>query len=479
MVARNLERGGGFLHPQLDTGPFPNLFVVEPPVYAALVVGLRRITGLPLDAAGRAVSAVGTTLAAWGLHGLIAARQGLLAARLSVLALAVLPITLRYGRAFQPDALMLGALVAGLRCRDEFARSGGRGWGAAGLLLLATGLALKIVSAFIVVPWLTVIERPRRERSLVLAALVFVPALLWYAHAAEVLSAGQGSAAPADSRAIWARALVPAALLRGAYYRTVARFWLIRSFSPLGFVLAALGLLRLGRQGEAARLWAVWLGSALLTLLWLAGKSHHEYYWLALAPLAAVGVGSALAGTASGLGPGWSRAIGAGFVVLALVQGSSTWKTPPEYRGLRAARDAIDRVAPRGELIVASEALLYHAGRRGCRLEMGPAACRRAAGEWRGVLDAADPLALVEFYRGQGARYLADLAAAEVEPARRALHQAIRRRYRVVHDGGGMLVAELVPKEQPDDAERYPRRVGPRLPPLEAGAAEDRRPDGL
>ncbi len=37
MVARNLERGSGFLHPQLDTGPFPNLFLVEPPIYAQLV----------------------------------------------------------------------------------------------------------------------------------------------------------------------------------------------------------------------------------------------------------------------------------------------------------------------------------------------------------------------------------------------------------------------------------------------------------
>ena len=32
MVARNLARGSGFLDPQLDTGPFPNLFLVEPPI---------------------------------------------------------------------------------------------------------------------------------------------------------------------------------------------------------------------------------------------------------------------------------------------------------------------------------------------------------------------------------------------------------------------------------------------------------------
>src|SRR3954462_2163473 len=70
MVARNLERGSGFLRPQLDTGPFPNLFLVEPPLYAQAVVGLRRATGLGLGPAGRLVSALATTLGAWGLYGL-------------------------------------------------------------------------------------------------------------------------------------------------------------------------------------------------------------------------------------------------------------------------------------------------------------------------------------------------------------------------------------------------------------------------
>ena len=32
MSARNLERGSGFLRPQLDTAPFPNYFLVEPPL---------------------------------------------------------------------------------------------------------------------------------------------------------------------------------------------------------------------------------------------------------------------------------------------------------------------------------------------------------------------------------------------------------------------------------------------------------------
>ena len=47
MVARNLDRGLGFLRPQLDTAPFPNYFVVEPPIYQSLVVVFK-----PVDCAG-------------------------------------------------------------------------------------------------------------------------------------------------------------------------------------------------------------------------------------------------------------------------------------------------------------------------------------------------------------------------------------------------------------------------------------------
>ena len=60
MVARNLERGSGFLRPQVDTAPFPNYFMIEPPVYQLAVVAARRLTGLRLQRCGRIVSALAT-----------------------------------------------------------------------------------------------------------------------------------------------------------------------------------------------------------------------------------------------------------------------------------------------------------------------------------------------------------------------------------------------------------------------------------
>ena len=52
MVARNLERGSGLLRPRLDPKPFPNYFVVEPPIYECGVIAVRRSLGLSLEASG-------------------------------------------------------------------------------------------------------------------------------------------------------------------------------------------------------------------------------------------------------------------------------------------------------------------------------------------------------------------------------------------------------------------------------------------
>jgi len=76
------------------------------------------------------------------------------------------------------------------------------------------------------------------------------------------------------------------------------------------------------------------------------------------------------------------------------------------------------------------------------------AGCRRAAGEWGGRLVEENAIALVEMYRSQGARYFADLGLADgpseqIQAERVALHEAIRRRYKVIVDLPAIVLAEL------------------------------------
>ncbi len=444
MVARNLERGSGFLWPRLDTAPLPNLFLVEPPIYAQAVVWVHRATGLALEPAGRLVSALALTLGGWGLFGLVRRREGTFVALLSVAAWVVFPVTIRYGRAFQPDAFMLGTLVAGMRCWDEHESGGGRWELVAGWTLLATGLAVKVIAAYILVPLIAVILCPRRAWKVALALSALLPAVFWYVHAAALLAEGVGSHASAENGAIWARALIPAALFRSATFGFLIRYLVIRAFTPLGFVLAVTGLLA---RPDPHRLWWVWGGSAFAALAVLAGKLHHEYYWMALAPVAAVGVGKSLALLADG-----SRALATasacGVFVLSLLQVASTWRTPPGWVHLPEAARAVRASVPSGAWVVAPEALLYAADRRGCRLEFSRGARLRAAGEWGKSTLSNDPLALVEFYRARGARYVADVGLGrDGDTERRALHEAIRQRYNVLRDSRGVLLAELTDPE--------------------------------
>jgi hypothetical protein len=447
MVARNLERGSGFLRPRLDTAPAPNFFLVEPPLYQCPVVALRRATGLGLEAAGRVLSALATAAAGWGIFDLSRRRAGRRAALLAAAAFAAFPLTIRYGRAFQPDAAMLGAVTAGLACWD---RSPGasrpaarRAWLAAGWVLLALGLAMKIIAAPLAIALVLLALRERRPMALIAAGATPLPGLLWYAWAAHVVAAGTGSHASADNGAIWLGLLAPSAFLRPATWAVALRFLFLRAFTPIGAALALLGLV-VGRGGGG--FWRAWGLVALATLALLAPKLHHEYYFLILAPAAAAGVGLALDRLVDGRR--WA-AIGAAacFLLLAVVQSRSTWRTPPEWAGLEAAARALAEATTPDARVVAPEALLFESDRRGCRLEWTEPAARRAAGEWGDPASASvrGPIDLVAFYRRRGARYFADLGDRPGDPRRLALHDAVRRRYKVIIDRPEVLIADLDP----------------------------------
>ena len=484
MVARNLARGSGFFRPQLDTGPFPNLFLVEPPVYAAIVAVCHRASGWDLSFCGRLVSALAMAAATASLFGLVKRRDGLETAMASSFCFVFLPIVARYGPAFQPDALMMGLVIAGMRVWDTYEAEGGRWRPIVAWILIAMGLATRILGAYLLVPLVFGIFRKRSPSRMLGLISTLLLALFWYGYAASMIRAGGGSRASADNAGHWLDALSLAALGSRQTYLMAAKVLFWRSFTPVGVVLAIWGLMprswwgmtiptpvadRLDSPGRDGgdRLWWIWAGAAATSLLLLAGKSHHEYYWLALAPVVAVGAvkGATRALVACVV---WKKGDStfatlekpdldelrsklrlAPIVLvtgLALVIGQEDLRTPPEWTSWREAVAAIDHEVPPLSLLAAPEALLYLADRKGCRLEYEPRSAVRAAGEWNGRIDPDDPLALVEFYRSKGARFVADLWAVADEPDRRALHDAIRRRYNVKVDRDGVILAEMIAK---------------------------------
>jgi hypothetical protein len=423
MVARNLVRGSGFLTPRLDTGPFPNLFLVEPPIVAQVDAWLSRWSGLSLEPAGRLVSALATTLAAWGLFGLVRSRQGLRASTFAVIAFAAFPVTIRYGRAFQPDAFAMGCAVAGMWCLDR----GGRVSNGIGGILLALGLAQKVTWSFVLVPICLTILRGRSWGRRIAPVLCLIPACCWYLYVGNSLVLDQpGSSTTSDNAANWLHRLAPDSLLDTHRYLVVGRDLLIRAFTPIGFLLCCLGLLR---WKSADRLWTTWAIAAGATLLLLFGKLHHEYYWLMLAPPAAALAGLALDRIAR-------RSAALGWMTLTVLVGvgcyqtRSTWTTPPEWRDALALGQAIQRHVPPGELVIAPEAVVYLGDRPGCRLEWETASARRAVNEWsRGQWEEIEdiPQNIVGFYRSNaGARFFADLESDPRDYSRARFHEILR-----------------------------------------------------
>jgi hypothetical protein len=459
MVARNLERGCDLWRPRLDTGPFPNYFLVEPPIYQAALLAVRRVSGLEIGPAGRATSALATGLGALGLYLLVRRRRGPGVAALAALVFGLLPVTLRYGRAAQPDMLALALATAGLACWDRWANGGRWPWAVSGWTLVALGLATKVLWIFALLPMaLIVAPRLRRAahgrrsaRGILLAGLLLSELAIagrWYASASPYLSA---AAQPARASAeAWLAALGPSALLKLETWHWIAHFGFIRAFTPLAVLLVFVCLWR--RLLDAV--WVAWLLGALATLLAVAGKLHHEYYWLLLAPPVAAAVAVWLgrsfeAARLEGRVPWDALAIGGSQIALSLAMAWSTWTTPDEWRAIEAQSAAIARAVPPEGRLVAREAVLYYADRRGMRLEHDPPAIARAIAEWRGgarrhIPRDPTPDQLLSCYDANGATHWAEvgdpLAGRLGGPSAAAARRAAAR---VLIDQPGLLVVEL------------------------------------
>jgi hypothetical protein len=315
----------------------------------------------------------------------------------------------------------------------------------AGWLGSALGWSVKILAAHLVVPLVVVLVGTRQWhlRAIVTVSMT-LPAMAWYVHAAGML--GEGSRASEQNAAIWGESLSGWELLAGLGPDELiggARWW-VRAFSPLGLLLAAVGWMKRGD-----RLWLWWWLAVGATAAVLVRKMHHEYYGLMFAPLVALGIGRALAGLAGrGVAGRWAAwGLGTAAGALALWQAAPTWATPDEWRNLGPAAAEVRRIVPAGDWLVAPEALLYQADRKGCRMEWSRGARVRAASEWDGIglrgAGADDPMALVEFYRLPGARWFAELPG-RLPPG--AASQ-LARRYRVASDRPELFLLELTPTE--------------------------------
>ena len=419
-IARNYHQEGLTpFHPRVDwRGNTPGYVEMNLPLFPFLVACLYALAGGSHEWMGRLLAAVLSTAAAVPLYVLARAWLGSAAgARLAVAVYLVLPLSLFFGRAFMPEALML-LLSAGTLTAFRRGCRAGTGWLMAAAGVAGLCFAVKIPTLYLGFPLVALALRRwgpsfLRRGSLWLYLLIAIlPPAAWYLHAAGLfeqtgLTFGIWGRRGYDK---WSHEL----LLQAGFYRLMGVRFLEAVFTPMGAVLAAAGLLGLwpGRGGGPERrrilpLYAWFGGLVLYVLLIPEGNRLLHYYQLpfvlpaavfAAAPLAALweAGGAPFAGSAGRclrrLGPGSLRARVLVALCLAAVAGGSLWKLRDYYRpgnnvynyyrSCELAGRILDRRMPEGARLVTgditemrqgpfrtrSPTLLYYCNRKGWQI---------------------------------------------------------------------------------------------------------------
>ena len=205
-------------------------------------------------------------------------------------------------------------------------------------------------------------------------------------------------------------------------------------------------------QKERSALFHVWLVSLIAYFPILVRELDHEHYYLALAPVAAVFIARALVCLYSAQLSdrlhltGRMAAVSLAGLLLCtdVLACKSTFRIPSEWRHVQEAAKAARLDIPRDSLVAGHSAVLFYADRRGFPMAYKPHEVKYLFGTWGQQRDESDPIALLDFYRDQGAEYFVELLGTVRERDNLDLFDYVRKQYRVVAESPGKyLVVSL------------------------------------
>jgi 4-amino-4-deoxy-L-arabinose transferase-like glycosyltransferase len=294
-VARNFAEGQmNFLYPQIDwAGGTPGYVELDCPIYSYSVAALYRIFGIQ-EWLGRAFNIGVYGLSAIVLFSLVRRLFCERTALLTVFFYTVVPLSFKFTRTFQPDALAAFGSLLGVyyfwRWTEEKKTIL---WVAAGLGL-AVAVAIKPTNLYLGLPLMYLALRQfgwsflKRPEPWAVAILSIVPALLWYRHAHSFWT---------DYGTSFFRHYLQ--LDFADRYEAVFRGWLFQNMAvrlfkyvatPAGLVLLAVGMLKRPPKGNWLLHW--WAAGFAVSVL-MAAQNHwgHEYYQLPIVFVTAAWMG--------------------------------------------------------------------------------------------------------------------------------------------------------------------------------------------
>ncbi len=364
MIARNLYREGFDLwSPRVDfyCAEFcseSGLLVLEFPLYNAIVALLYKLFGLH-DPLGRLVSLGFAVGAAYLLYRLARRFYGATASLIAALFFTISPISVFFGRAFMPEALMIFAGIGALLYFHTWLEDGQ--WSSFGLALsfAIAAFLVKFSMLHLAIPiaymaWRRYGRAAVREWRLYLfVGLFLVPSLVWFLHAHN----------SPNLNMYWLVSRPEHVFDNHEFFPIMWKRLRGDVLTPVGLGLFLFGLL-LGLRQKSERMFDVWLVAAIVLVAVMGpGNWAHDYYQLPLVPIASIYIGRAVAylcetrlfsdlGLRRPLGPVLATVL----VAIAIVQSvriARPWYGE-EIPGLHRFAETVKQEVPPGRQVVAS-----------------------------------------------------------------------------------------------------------------------------
>jgi|GEM_PF-5073679 hypothetical protein len=282
-----------FLYPEVDwIGPHGHA-EMEFPLYPYFLSLVYRLFG-PSDLFGRLLTilcSIGVAWAVWEIgRRLFEPRIGLLAAAF----FAASPLAVYFGRTYQPDMMMVFFSTFSIALLLRWKHGFTLGWFYASALALAVGVLLKPPCLLVAFPLCWILFKQKRMAFLcsihtwIFAAIVMIPAFLWYSHARTFFEESNASF-------MWhfenfsVKNHLLAVYLDLQFWRTLVFRFSDEIFCYIGLIPFAFGLLRCCFPHPARSM--VWLWLLGISGLYLAIPGHHighSYYSLLAIPPSAL-----------------------------------------------------------------------------------------------------------------------------------------------------------------------------------------------
>ena len=304
MVARDFARHPfPLLHPQVawigSQPSFPSYFNAEFSIQSILAAVLYKGFG-ESDSLARLVTIAFSLLGIYCLYDLLRRRADPAAAGMGAFIYSLLPYHLFFGRVFMPDIPAQAMALAGLNVLDRWTDEPKYGRLTTAGMLTAFAILQKLTVIFVALPalylfWSVYQERLlRRKEPYIFALIAGVPPFLWYSVHARAMESRSVLSALAMQRNLFGHNL--GLWVQTPFTGRILKALSTEALSPVGLLLALIGLVWAESEGRASWLFRLWMAGACLTLLLMPGVLSDNLYYLSLL----LPAGAALAGIALG-----------------------------------------------------------------------------------------------------------------------------------------------------------------------------------